>query len=256
MNRWGFVPIRTGIACALMLFGAVVTSDAHGEISVRSSVVVAIDAGHSLKHPGAVSARGKGEYGYNAHMANLLLQRLHANGYVSSFIINANGQEMTLRERADIANARNATMLISIHHDSVQPRYLKIWTFGGAAHHYTDSYDGYSVFYSGLNQQHARSLLLANKLGGTLRQAGLSPALHHAERIPGEGRALVDADRGIYRVDDFGIVKAPRMPAVLLECGIIVNRDEENKLADAGYQQAMINAISAAIVSYAGESGR
>jgi N-acetylmuramoyl-L-alanine amidase len=256
MNRRGFVSFCTGFTCALMLLMSAVVPDAHGEMPGRSTVVVAIDAGHSLKHPGAVSARGKGEYGYNANMAILLLQRLKSDGYVRSFIINADGREMTLRERADLANTRNANLLISIHHDSVQPRYLKTWMYGSEEHRYTDKFEGYSLFYSGLNKQYAKSLHLANRLGSTLRQAGFSPALHHAERIPGEGRNLVDADRGIYRVDDFGIVKAPRMPAVLLECGIIVNRDEEKNLADSGYQQAIINAISAAIVSYAEASGR
>lgn len=256
MSRRSFAPSRICYVLALLLFSPGVVTEVHGEMTDRSSIVVAIDAGHSLTHPGAVSARGKGEYGYNANMANLLLRRLRANGYLLSFIINADGRDMTLRERADLANARNANLLISIHHDSVQPKYLKAWTYGGAEHRYTDSHEGYSLFYSGLNQQHARSLLLAGSLGGSLRQAGFSPALHHAEKIPGEARNLVDAERGIYRVDDFGIVKAPRIPAVLLECGIIVNRDEEKKLADSGYQQAMINAISEAIDSFAAASGR
>jgi N-acetylmuramoyl-L-alanine amidase len=95
-------------------------------------------------------------------------------------------------------------------------------------------------------------------LGEAMRMAGFTPTPHHAERIPGEGRKLVDADLGVYRVDDFGIVKAPLMPAVILECGIIVNRDEEARLSDPVRQAAMVSAISDAIGAYAGEnrSGR
>lgn len=255
MNGSGCCLFRIVLILVLTLACPAMDAVAREVHSGRPDVIVAIDAGHSLTRSGAVSARGNGEYGYNANMAILLLQGLHAGGYVRSFIINRDGRELTLRERADIANMRNATILVSIHHDSVQPIHLKTWSYRGSVRRYSDRYSGYSVFYSGLNLQHRKALLLATKLGGALRQAGFSPSLHHAARISGEGRMLVDEARGVYRVDDFGIVKAPRMPAVILECGIIVNRDEESRLADSVYQQAMIAAIMAAIDSYTGEVG-
>ena len=44
-------------------------------------------------------------------------------------------------------------------------------------------------------------------------------------------RELLDAQAGVYRYDQLIVLKDTRMPAVLLEAGSIVNRDEELLLA-------------------------
>jgi N-acetylmuramoyl-L-alanine amidase len=232
----------------LGLFGII--SDGFAKSEPKSDFIVAIDAGHSLNHSGAVSARGMAEYEFNKIIADNLLKRLQKDGYAKSFIINPDGRDLTLRERADIANGLKANLLISIHHDSVQPQFLKLWRFNGVARKYSDRYAGFSVFYSELNSHHRNSLLFAKQLGGAMKKAGFVPTLHHAEHIPGEGRHLIDSEQGIYRVDGFGIVKAPSMPAVILECGIIVNRKEEARLANPEWQKKIITAIISAIELY------
>ena len=72
---------------------------------------------------------------------------------------------------------------------------------------------------------------------------GFSPSLHHAEKIEGENRKLVDKDRGVYEYDDLIILKNAKMAAVLLECGIIVNRDEEEQLWNPATQRKIVSAI-------------
>ena len=77
--------------------------------------------------------------------------------------------------------------------------------------------------------------------------------MHHAEDIPGERRHLVDAGRGIYNID-FLVVKETKMPAILLEAGIIVNREDELKLESQQYRQRINNSISKAIsIFFAGK---
>ncbi len=41
------------------------------------------------------------------------------------------------------------------------------------------------------------------------------------------------------------------MPALLLECGVIVNRAEEEKLNNAVYRERLIEAIGRAVQSFA-----
>ena len=46
------------------------------------------------------------------------------------------------------------------------------------------------------------------EVGARLRDACLVPTLHHAEKIPGESRELLDAQLGIYRFDDLAALKS------------------------------------------------
>ena len=79
---------------------------------------------------------------------------------------------------------------------------------------------------------------------------GFSPTLHHAEKIPGEGRNLVDRNLGLYEFDDLVVLKTAAMPAVLLECGVIVNRSEEASLQKPEVQQRIADAAAEAIVKF------
>ncbi|NTW72691.1 MAG: N-acetylmuramoyl-L-alanine amidase [Eubacteriaceae bacterium] len=216
----------------------------------KSLVVIAIDAGHSKAHVGAVSARGIGEYFYNHEIARLLRDELVRKGYTRSFFINDNGGDLSLRNRVDIANNKLSDLFISIHHDSVQPMYLKKWVYKGSERYYCDLYSGYSIFYSAKNIESKKSLLFANNLGGLLEKSDFSPSLHHAEKIKGENRLLINKDLGIYRVDDFGVIKSTKMPAVILECGVIVNRDEELLLSNKKNQKSLVSSIVKAIDLY------
>ena len=213
---------------------------------IRSDFVVAVDAGHTKENGGATSATGIPEYSFNIRMAESLIRELKKEGYTRSFLIGDN----SLEGRTVAANQRNADLLLSIHHDSVQQRYLSKWFHGGRTHLYCDKYRGFSIFYSQQNGAPDRSLLFAGLLGTEMLKQGLSPSLHHAERIEGENRRLLDREKGIYRYDGLVVLKGALMPAVLLECGIIVNRQEEELLNDAAYRMRIVTAIRRAITAY------
>ncbi|MBF0607259.1 MAG: N-acetylmuramoyl-L-alanine amidase [Candidatus Magnetobacterium sp. LHC-1] len=209
--------------------------------------VVAIDVGHSKKSPGATSARGQSEYDFNKAVATLLLKELRDAGITGAFMIDANG--ISLKERVLVANSKKSDLFVSIHHDSVQPVYLSTWEHNGKTYRYSDMFKGFSIFYSGRNASPTESLAFADILGGALLEAGLRPTLHHAENIPGENRELVDQAKGIYRFDDLVVLANTQMPAVLLECGVIVNREEE-LLLKSTYMELIVSALVRSIVNW------
>jgi N-acetylmuramoyl-L-alanine amidase len=211
---------------------------------------IALDIGHSIKHPGAYSARGVGEYYFNRAIAAALLRSLKKSGEVDAFIINPQGSSISLGERTRQAASKRATLFLSIHHDSVQPRYVKEWTFDGKTRLYSDNFSGFSVFVSRKNRTFTQSLRFARLLGEAMIARGFSPTLHHAEKIPGEGRNLVDKNLGLYEFDDLVVLKTAAMPAVLLECGVIVNRTEEAALQKPEIQQRIADAAAEAIVEF------
>jgi hypothetical protein len=83
-----------------------------------------------------------------------------------------------------------------------------------------------------------------------LRNVCLTPSLHHAEKIPGESREPLDEKLGIYRFDDLVVLKSARMPAVLFEAGVIVNRNEELLLRSATHQKKLASALAGAVADF------
>lgn len=211
----------------------------------KKACVVAIDIGHSESAQGSVSSRGVGEFVFNRSIAYLLLEKIRKDGVAEAFIIE--GDAMSLQQRTEAASLRHANFLISIHHDSVQPCYLSTWTYAGAERHYSDRFYGFSLFFSTKNALPEESLDFARDIASDLVKSGFRPTLHHAEKIPGENRELVDRTRGIYIFDDLIVLKTAAMPAVLLECGVIVNRGEEKRLTNRAYQDKMVKAVAAGI---------
>jgi N-acetylmuramoyl-L-alanine amidase len=213
---------------------------------------VAIDIGHHPAQPGAISAVGVPEYDYNRALVTDLHAALRRAGFTSAFLINEAGAAIPLEERTRIADAAKADLLLSIHHDSVQPQYLATWSVAGQPQKYSDRYQGYSVFYSEKNKEALASAAFARLLGRALRDQGLTPSLHHAESIPGEGRPLIDPAIGLYRFDDLIVLKTATMPAVLLEAGIIVNRAEEQQLRSEPYRGRLVAALVKSIQDFCG----
>lgn len=207
---------------------------------------IALDVGHSRALPGALSARGIPEFEFNLELARATAIALERAG-LSPRLIGADGLADNLPERA--RRAGGAHLLVSIHHDAVQPEYLRTWRHGGETRSYSDRYRGHSLFISSRNPHEARSLFCASRIGRALRQAGFAPTRHHAEPIEGENRPWADHAAGVHYYDNLALLKAAEMPAVLFEAGIIVNRREETRLADASHRAHMAEAVARGILA-------
>jgi len=214
------------------------------------SYVVAIDIGHTSSQPGAISARGVPEYAFNLRLAREIEAALHNAGVAGAFIVaDKAGEQMSLAERTRIAFAHKAKLFLSVHHDSVQPRYLSYWEVDGVRQHYSDRFSGHSLFVSRRNPRFADSVAFGRRLGAALRERGLRPTLHHAEPIEGENRPLLDTELGLYRFDGLAVLRTAHMPALLLEAGIIVNREEEKRLNSTAHRARITAAVVDAVTS-------
>ena len=208
--------------------------------------IVALDVGHSLKRPGATSARGVPEFAFNQALAAPVADALQESGYAPRLIA-VDGNIHDLRGRT--SRARGAVFFLSIHHDSVQPQYLDRWMVDGVKRAYSDRFSGFSLFVSRANPDVEQSLDCAVAIGARLRRAGFRPSLHHAEPIAGENRLLADAENGVYFFDDLIVLKTAAMPAVLVEAGIIVNRRDELRLQENKARHAIAQAIAQGLVA-------
>lgn len=154
---------------------------------------------------------------------------------MSTRLIGADGKIAALRDRS--AQAAGAQVLLSVHHDSVQPQHLAD----------ASRFRGYSVFASRRNPYPAHSLYCARQVAGALRASGETPALYHAEPIAGENRPLADAALGVYWFDDLVVLNTARMPALLVEHGVIVNPAEAARLRRPEVEDRLAQAVAAGL---------
>jgi len=227
----------------LLIFVTTIGGDCWAE-----DFIIAIDIGHTINIPGATSARGVPEYLFNQNIATLLHRQLLLDKrFKGSFIINETGADISLAARAAVANERKAHLLVSIHHDSVHLKDLSQWLCQGSIMPYCDKFTGYSIFYSEKNRCPLNSLIFAVMLGSEMLLNRFCPTLHHAEYFRGGDKDLIDRTRGIYKYNNLVVLKEANMPAVLFECGIIKNRNDELVLGDPQYQHKLAAALFNAI---------
>lgn len=205
---------------------------------------IALDIGHSPRKPGAISSRGVPEYQFNRRAALYTYHMLQKAG-IDAFFVNSDEVEMSLHQRTAIAKEYKATHFISFHHDSVKKLYLSKWVYNGKVRNFCDTYSGYSIFVSKKNKQFSKSLELASLIGEAYRALGMAPSYHHNEDIPGERKELLNRHLGVYRYDNLVVLKSAQMPSVLIECGIILNREDEPIL----WSESHLEKIATGVVS-------
>jgi N-acetylmuramoyl-L-alanine amidase len=218
----------------------------------RTAFRVVIDVGHTNDAGGALSARGIFEYDYNLHLAGQIEQSLLDAGFDGTFLVVTTERPTGgLHQRAAVANSLRADLFLSIHHDAVPDRLLETWEYDGAKHQYSDRWKGHSIFVSHDNPDYAGSLLFGEMLGASLKTRGLQYTPHYVEPIMGHRRrTLVDPQTGVYRYDQLIVLKQTRMPAVLLEAGSIVNRDEELVMQTPEHQALISAAATEAVEKF------
>jgi len=218
----------------------------------RANFRVILDVGHTVKEPGALSARGVTEYDFNLRLTKRVERKLVEAGFSKTLALVIGGPAISgLAQRVATANKSKANLFLSIHHDSVPDFLLENWEYEGKQYHFSDRFKGHSIFVSYENSNRNASMLFGKLLGQQLKVRGLKYTPHYADAImKNRRRALLDADVGVYRFDKLYVLRAIQMPAVLLEAGSIINRDEELLLNTEERQSLIAAAVLDAVESY------
>jgi N-acetylmuramoyl-L-alanine amidase len=200
---------------------------------------IMIDIGHTPSKSGAISASCAKEYDYNKALGNYLIKHLSQNSTVNISMLTQT--EVSFQDRYTSSIGKD--LFLSLHHDSVQERYIQRNSFGCPN---TNHAAGFSIFISRKNPYFDKSLDYAQRFGEALVKQGLTPSLHHAEKIQGENRELLDRRLGIYIFDDLKVLKNAKSPAILFEAGVIVNPVDEAMVKRDEYKSKVSKAISSA----------
>ncbi len=213
---------------------------------------IVLDVGHTAESEGATSARNVAEFLFNLRLARRIEEKLKAEGFAETkLLVTAGRARPSLARRVDAANNLQANLFLSIHHDSVPNKFLENWEFEGKKSHFSDRFNGYSVFVSHDNPDFRTSLAFAELIGKEMKAEGLQYAQQYSQAIMGRYQhPLLNKETGVYSYDELIVLRKTRMPAVLLEGGSIINRDEELKMESPERRNIISSAVTAAVKEF------
>lgn len=134
--------------------------------------------------------------------------------------------DVSLAERAEMANAWPADLFISLHHNAVDGRPQTNYT---------------TVWYHGTVDRHPSSLDLARHL---------SDALHDALRLPRFVDVPLKSDQLMYQ-EGFGVLRPVRVTAALTESSFFTHPPEEQRLRDPAYNLREAHGLFLGLARYA-----
>ena len=215
---------------------------------------IVLDVGHTAESEGAISARNVAEFIFNLRLAQRIEEKLKADGFPETKLLVTEGKaRRSLVKRVAAADELHANLFLSIHHDSVPNSLLENWEFEGKKSHFSDRFGGYSVFVSRDNPDFKTSLSFAELVAKEMKAAGLQYGRQYTLPIMGRYRhPLLNKETGVYSYDQLVVLKSTRMPAVLLEAGSIINRDEEIKMDSPERRDIISSAVAAAAKRFCG----
>ena len=190
-----------------------------------------MDVGHFAAEPGVISASGRPEFEYNLDLALEVKAELERAG-TQVRLIGERGDYSVLHHRT--RDAQGADLFVSIHHDSVKEQLLP----------QADRFAGFSLFISRLNPKVEQSLTCASAIGAKLRAAGFVPSRYHADPETGAPRPFADEANGVHWYDNLAVGRSAAMPSVLVEAGVIVNREEERRMRDPQVRGRIATAVA------------
>jgi N-acetylmuramoyl-L-alanine amidase len=215
---------------------------------------IVLDVGHTAESEGATSARNVAEFTFNLRLAQRIEEKLKADGFPETKLLVTEGKaKPSLVKRVAAANELHANLFLSVHHDSVPNSLLENWEFEGKKSHFSDRFGGYSVFVSRDNPDFKTSLSFAELVAKEMKAEGLQYGRQYTLPIMGRYQhPLLNKETGVYSYDQLVVLKSTRMPAVLLEAGSIINRDEEIKMDSPERRDIISSAVAAAAKEFCG----
>jgi N-acetylmuramoyl-L-alanine amidase len=215
---------------------------------------IVLDVGHTAESKGATSARNVAEFVFNLRLARRIEEKLKAEGFAETRLLLTEGKARpSLAKRVAAANDLHANLFFSIHHDSVPNSLLEDWEFEGKKSHFSYRFSGYSVFVSRNNPDFKTSLSFAELVAKEMKAQGLQYAQQYTLAIMGRYQhPLLNEETGVYSYDQLFVLKSTRMPAVLLEAGSIINRDEELTMDSPERRDIISSAVAAAAKEFCG----
>ncbi len=224
----------------------------------KRKIVIAIDAGHGGKDPGASGPSGHKEKNVTLAISRRLAKMINATSDMRAVMIRNSDIFVDLDSRSEKARKANADILISIHADAAANKsargasvlVLNNDRAGRENQKMSNSDAKHSLLLGGASEvleetaangesnEYMKNMII-DLTSGKSRDSGYDLA----NRIITYMSRFATLHK--YRPDErsLAVLKAPDIPSILVETGFISNEREEKLLTSADHQKKIANAI-------------
>ncbi|QIM66982.1 N-acetylmuramoyl-L-alanine amidase [Mannheimia granulomatis] len=230
--------------------------------STFAKTIVAIDAGHGGKDPGAIGKNlGLKEKNVTLAISKELKALLDADPNFKAVMTRSGDYFIQLPERTEIARKHKADLLISIHADSSPKsdsiKGASVWVLSNSRASdemgkWLEDHEKQSELLGG-----AGSVLSSNN-ERYLNQTVLDLQFSHSQRSGYElGKSILAKMGNIASLAksfpqhaSLSVLRSPDITSVLVETGFLSNATEEAKLASPNYRRQIAQAIYKGLLAY------
>jgi N-acetylmuramoyl-L-alanine amidase len=215
--------------------------------------VIVIDPGHGGVDPGAIGVSGIYEKNITLAVARELKEALEKNGRYRVHLTRDRDVFIRLRDRIAIARQYNAELFVSLHADAVQNpsiRGLSVYTLSqnasdGEAQTLAEK-ENKADLIAGIDLSH-ETADVANILIDLAQRETMNRSAVFASDIVDEVGRDQPLLGNTHRFAGFAVLKAPDVPAVLVEMGYLSNEQEERDLRQPHYRVKLAKSIGRAV---------
>lgn len=219
-------------------------------------VIIAIDAGHGGKDPGASGRRTK-EKDVVLTISKELAQRINAEPGMRAVLIRDRDTFIGLDDRVSIARRHNADLLVSIHadaHPNTNANGASVWALdldrADREARAALSQRGKQQVKVGNVSLNDKDPVLASVLFDLSQSAALSASNDVGMRVSQQMSRVAKMHSKKVRSKSLAVLTSAEMPSILVETGFMSNPGEEKKLRDRNHQNRLAAAILAGVRDY------
>lgn len=226
----------------------------------NKTVIVAVDAGHGGKDPGAAGKRGTREKDVTLAIARELARRIDREPGMKAVLTRDGDYFLSLRQRIQIARKHQADVFVSVHADAFQNTASQgssvyVLSQRGAsdeAARWLAARENAADLAGGIKLKD-KDDVLAQVLLDLSQTATADSSFQLADRVLGELGRLGPLHKEAVQQAGFLVLKSPDIPSILVETAFITNPGEERRLGDPGHQRRIASAIFSGVRGFAAE---
>ena len=223
----------------------------------KRDIVIAIDAGHGGKDPGAIGRGGTYEKTIVLSIAKRLKKLVDREKGMRGVLIRDRDTYIPLRERIRRASRKHADIFISIHADAAVNRNARGSSVYVLSQHGATSEAARilakrenAVDMIGGVSLEDKDPVLQSVLVDLSQTATIDASIDLAEDILSELKLIGNILRDRVEQAGFAVLKSPDIPSVLVETAFISNPQEERRLRNGKHQDKLARAILKGIKRY------